>query len=335
MIKNLRFDKYLTLKFPNYSRAFLKSQIKSGDVLVNGKAKKPSYVLKENDRVEINIKEKAATRLGPNQAIRLNVIYEDKNIVAIDKPAGISTHPAKPDETNTIANALLAYYPDIKEVGDEPNLRLGIVHRLDKDTSGILLIAKNNQAFEWLKKQFSQRKVVKRYLALTAGKMKEQQGVISKPVSRTQGTIKRTTAPILGVKEAITYYKVIQYFSCHPELVSGSHKMPKQASPERGRRVRHEENAFTFIEAEPKTGRTHQIRVHLASIGHPLAGDKLYGFKNQICPAGLKRHFLHASYLKISLPDGKMVELYSKLPEDLRLVLADLNSKNQLKKINL
>jgi 23S rRNA pseudouridine1911/1915/1917 synthase len=279
--------------------------------------------------VEINIAKERALQLEPNLSIKLNIIHEDENVIAIDKPAGISTHPAKPNETNTIANALLAYYPDIKEVGDEPNLgpnlRPGIVHRLDKDTSGILIVAKNNQTFNWLKKQFAQRKVVKKYLALVAGEMKEQQGVISKPIGKTQGTIKRTTTPISGVKEAVTYYKVIQYFSCHPELVSGSHEIPEQASLKQSRRVRHNENAFTLIEAEPKTGRTHQIRVHLASIGHPLVGDKLYGFKNQICPTGLKRHFLHASYLKISLPNGKIVELKSELPKDLNDVLDDLS----------
>lgn len=319
-MSTLRLDKYLALKFPKYSRAFLKSQIKSGSILINGKIKKPSYILKDNDKVEVNIKKGTATQLGPNPSIKLNVIYEDKNVIAIDKPAGIATHPAKPTQTDTVANALLAYYPAIEEVGDpstssgqapstgastelsrmssgQANLRPGIVHRLDKDTSGILIVAKNNQTFNWLKKQFAQRKVVKKYLAMVTGKIKEQQGVISKPISKKRGTIKRTTAPISGTKEAVTYYRVIKIF-----------------------------DDYTLTEAEPKTGRTHQIRVHLASIGHPLAGDKLYGFKNQICPPGLKRHFLHASYLKISLPDGKMVELYSELPDDLGKVLNNLRN---------
>lgn len=295
-----RLDYFLKQKFPQHSRSFLKSQILAGNILVGGKIKKPSYILKENDKVEINIAKERALQLEPNLSIKLNIIHEDENVIAIDKPAGISTHPAKPNETNTIANALLAYYPDIKEVGDEPNLgpnlRPGIVHRLDKDTSGILIVAKNNQAFNWLKKQFAQRKVVKKYLALVAGEMKEQQGVISKPIGKTQGTIKRTTTPISGVKEAVTRFHAIKGF-----------------------------DGYTLIEAEPKTGRTHQIRVHLASIGHPLVGDKLYGFKNQICPTGLKRHFLHASYLKISLPNGKIVELKSELPKDLNDVLDDLS----------
>lgn len=293
-----RLDYFLKQKFPQYSRSFLKSQILKGDVLINGKIKKPSCVLKENDKVDVNIIAPEKVTMAPNHNIKLDVIYEDKNIIVIDKPAGISVHPAKPDQTDTIANALLAYCPAIKEVGDEPNLRPGIVHRLDKDTSGILIVAKNNHAFNWLKKQFAQRKVAKKYLALATGKMKEPQGVISKPVSKTQGTIKRTTAPISGAREAVTNFCTIKSF-----------------------------DGYTLIEAKPKTGRTHQIRVHLASIGHPLAGDKLYGFKNQACPAGLKRHFLHASYLKISLPDDKMVELYSELPKDLQAVINDLESR--------
>ncbi len=342
----MRLDKYLTLKFPNHSRAFLKSQIKSGNILVNGETKKPSYALKENDRVEINIKEKMATQLKQNLSIKLNIIYEDKNVIAIDKPAGISVHPAKTDQADTIANALLAYYPAIKEVGDpstdstgspqassgQANLRPGIVHRLDKDTSGILIIAKNNLAFDWLKKQFVQRKVVKKYLALVMGNIKKEKGVIAKPIGKTKDFRKRTTIPLKKQKGAITYYRIIKYFpSCHPERSEGSRRRDSSvAEPVLSASEvlpQNDKFAYTLVEAEPKTGRTHQIRVHLASIGHPLAGDKLYGFKNQICPLGLKRHFLHASYLKISLPDGKIVELYSKLPEDLNEILYQLKSQ--------
>jgi 23S rRNA pseudouridine1911/1915/1917 synthase len=301
-----RLDKYLVRQFPTFSRAFLKSQIKNGNVLVNGKIKKPSYILKDGDSVDIKISTLEQAALRPNPKIKLKIIYEDENVIAIDKPAGITTHPARPDQTDTIVNALLSYYPPIKNVGDDQNLRPGIVHRLDKDTSGILLVTKNQKTFDWLKKQFAQRKVVKKYLALVSGKMKEKEGVISKLVSQTKGTMKRTTTPVSGIKEALTRYRAIKEF-----------------------------DGYTLIEAEPKTGRTHQIRVHFASIGHPLAGDKLYGFKNQICPAGLKRQFLHASYLKISLPDGKMVELKSKLLEDLRLTLDNLERKSAQSGINL
>jgi 23S rRNA pseudouridine1911/1915/1917 synthase len=294
----IRLDKYLTEKFPQYSRAFLKSQIIAGNILVNGQIKKPAYILKETDEIKINIAPPENHKLLPNPSIKLHIIYEDEDIIAIDKPAGISVHPAKPDQNNTIANALLAYYPPIKTVGDEPDLRPGIVHRLDKETSGILVIAKNKEAFNWLKKQFAERKTIKKYTALALGKFKEKQGIISKPISKAKGTIKRTTAPISAVKNAVTRYQVMQEFK-----------------------------DYSLAEAEPKTGRTHQIRVHFASMGHPLAGDRLYGFKNQPQPPSLKRHFLHAFYLKFSLLDGKMIELHSELPEELKGVLNSLNTK--------
>jgi 23S rRNA pseudouridine1911/1915/1917 synthase len=291
----IRLDKYLTEKFPQYSRAFLKSQISAGNVLVNGQVKKPSYILKETDEIKINVVAPEEHKLQANPDIKLKIIYEDENIIAIDKPAGISVHPVNATQNDTIANAILAYYPAIKDVGDEPDLRPGIVHRLDKETSGILVIAKNKETFNWLKKQFAERKTIKKYTALALGKFKEKQGIISKPISKAKGTIKRTTAPLSAVKNAVTRYRVIQEFK-----------------------------DYSLVEAEPKTGRTHQIRVHFASLGHPLAEDKLYGFKNQIAIPSLERHFLHASYLKFSLLDGKMIELKSELPKDLAFVLNNL-----------
>ena len=295
--KNIRLDKYMTQEFPQYSRAFLKSQIKQGNVLVNGKIKKPSYALKKNDKIEIKIATPKRPILKPNNDIKLSIVYEDSDIIVIDKPAGIATHPARQECYNTIANALLAHYPPIKDVGDMPEFRPGIVHRLDKDTSGLMVVAKNYETFAWLKKQFQERKVVKKYLALVAGKIKKDKGIISKAISRAKGSIKRTTTPQAVTREAVTYYKAIERFL-----------------------------GYTLIEAKPKTGRTHQIRVHLASIGHPIAGDKLYGFKRQSPLAGLKRQFLHASYLKFILPDGKMVEFMSELPRDLKDAIKNLKS---------
>jgi len=306
IIKRFRLDKYLIKKFPNYSRAFLKLQIKQGNVLVNGQIKKPSYILKENDKVETSIKEPEKSVLRPNPDIKLKIIYEDENIIAINKPACISVHPtAGKKQNDTIANAILSYYPAIANVGDpstssgQADLRPGIVHRLDKETSGIMVVAKNQKTFDWLKKQFAERKVEKKYTALVCGKIKNEQGIISKPIGKTKDFRKRTTAPVKEQKEAVTHYKTLRHY-----------------------------NNFTLLELQPKTGRTHQIRVHLASIGHPVAGDKLYGFKNQKMPPNLKRQFLHASHLKFSLPSGKIVELKSELPEDLRKTLEMLNTAN-------
>jgi 23S rRNA pseudouridine1911/1915/1917 synthase len=324
----VRLDKYLTEKFPQYSRAFLKSQILAGNILINNKIKKPSYILKETDEIKINIIAPEKHKLQANPDIKLKIIYEDKNIIAIDKPAGISVHPATAGQNDTIANAILAYCPAIKDVGDEPNLRPGIVHRLDKETSGILVIAKNKETFDWLKKQFAERKIIKRYTALALGKFKEKQGVISKPIGRAKDFRKRTTTTIKEQKEAVTYYKNLKHYSSSstPLRPNGHLAAPvgvESLRASEGRKIRE----YSLVEAEPKTGRTHQIRVHFASLGHPLAGDKLYGFKNQIAIPSLKRHFLHASYLKFSLLDGKMIELKSELPKDLEDVLANLNTK--------
>ncbi len=297
---NIRLDKFLSQKLPTHSRSFLKSQIKASNVLVNGKTAKPSYILKEGDEIELEIVEPKQAVLEPNANIELNIIYEDKNIIAIDKPAGLAVHPTRKHEQNTLVNALLAYYPPLKDVGDEIALRPGIVHRLDKDTSGLMIIAKNNEAFNWLKKQFAERKVEKKYSALVIGKLKDKQGIISKALSRAKGSIKWAVVPRSDVKEATTFYKAIKEF-----------------------------NDYTLLEAQPKTGRTHQIRVHLASIGHPIAGDKLYCFKRQSLPEGLKRQFLHASYLKLSLLDGKILELRSEPPGELTEILKRLTESDK------
>ena len=200
------------------------------------------------------------------------IIYEDEDLSVIDKPAGL--------------------------VVDNIERR---VHRLDKDTSGILLVAKNDKALEFLQKQFKERKIKKKYLALVAGNLKKGEGVIETLIGRSPGDRRKQKVYLSGEpnsqekRKAITEYKVLQRF----------------------------EN-YDLIEVEPRTGRKHQIRTHLAYLGHPIAGDKLYGFKGQICPEGLKRHFLHASYLKIKLPDGETKEFKSELPDDLKLCLINL-----------
>jgi len=237
--------------------------------------------------------------LNSNPSIELNIIYQDKDIIVIDKSAGLTVHPINPEQNDTLINGLIAYYPEIKNVGDpstssgQVNLRPGIVHRLDKDTSGLMVVAKNNSAFKCLKKQFQQRKVVKKYLALVVGKVKDKKGTITKAISRDKKNNKKRSALLdEKSKNAWTEYKILKNFK-----------------------------DYTILEVSPKTGRTHQIRVHLTSIGHPLAGDKQYKFKRQPCPVNLKRQFLHAYYLKFQLPDGKIIEFKSELPKDLSAVL--------------
>jgi len=202
----------------------------------------------------------------------MRVIYEDENLQVLDKPAGI-------------------------DVDDIPRR----VHRLDKDTSGILLIAKNDKTLEFFQKQFKERRIKKKYLCLVIGNLKNKEGEIKtllgrSPKDRRKQKVFLFGEPgVLGKREAITKYKVLERFK-----------------------------NYDLIEVEPKTGRKHQIRAHFSYLGHPIAGDKLYGFKNQPCPEGLNRQFLHASYLKIKLPDGQEREFKSDLPEDLKLCLINL-----------
>jgi len=211
--------------------------------------------------------------------MKIPIIYENNDIIVVDKPANLLVHPVK-DEKNT----LIDYFPKTK-----------LVHRLDKDTSGLLLLAKNEKTYNWLKNQFKNRKIKKKYLALVVGKLKDKKGIITKTISRSRkrgGS--QTTAPIGKRKQAITRYKILKEFP-----------------------------NYTFLEVVPETGRTHQIRVHLASIGHPIVGDEKYKFKRQKTLEGLKRQFLHASYLQFRM-SNKIMKFELKLPNDLKLVLENL-----------
>lgn len=229
----------------------------------------------------------------------MKIVFENNDILVIDKPAGLIVHPVNKSPKNTLVEQILSYCPKIKDVGDD-SLRPGIVHRLDKDTSGLMVVAKNNQAFRYLKKQFASRKVIKKYLALVIGQVKDKKGTITKAISLSKKDHKKRSALLdEKAKQAWTEYKVLKRFK-----------------------------AYTLLEVIPKTGRTHQIRVHLASIGHPIVGDKQYKFKRQPRLAGLKRQFLHAAYLKLKLPNGKLIKFKSELPQDLWTNLTCLIKNN-------
>ncbi|MAF20863.1 MAG: RNA pseudouridine synthase [Parcubacteria group bacterium] len=224
------------------------------------------------------------------------IIYQDNDIIIINKPAGLTIHPTKPEQNNTLVDQLIKHYPAIKKIGDDP-LRPGIVHRLDKDTSGLIIIAKSNKAFNYLKKQFQARKVIKKYMALVHGKVKDNQGTITKSISFSKKDYKKRSALLdEKSKSAWTEYKIVKRF-----------------------------DNYTLLEVYLKTGRTHQIRIHLKSIGHPIVGDKQYKFKRQKTPQGLSRQFLHAQYLKFRKSDGKIAEFKSELPEDLKNILLKIN----------
>src|SRR3989344_54758 len=221
--------------------------------------------------------------------MKISIVYEDKNLLALNKPAGLITHPKNISDTqDSVTGWLIEKFPDIKNIG-EPFIasgsevsRAGVVHRLDKDTSGLLIVAKNNEAFFYLKNLFQERKIRKYYLALVNGRPKEPKEIISAPLGRIG--LKRTTKIIgdklIDKKEAETEYQTVKNYK-----------------------------NYTLLEVVPKTGRTHQIRVHLNSIGTPVSGDSIYGFKRVRSPSGLTRLFLHAYKLEFTAPDGKKLTL--------------------------
>src|SRR3989344_4428568 len=257
----------------------------------------------------------------------IKVIYEDENILVVDKPTGIVVFPEGSIAEKTLIDFLLEKFPSLKKAGHPP--RYGIVHRLDKDTSGILLVAKNNKSLEFLQKKFQEKNVLKKYIALLVGDLKLGQGKIETLIGRSPRDRKKQKifsfmdpeAKKEGVRNAVTEYRVLarlrQGFGLRPTKSPSADEVGGQ------------EKFFTFVEATPRTGRKHQLRCHFSYLGHPIAGDKLYGFKKQSAPEKLNRHFLHATYLSVELPDGKIREFNSYLPEDLKEVLKRLKLKGK------
>lgn len=272
------------------TRGEIKKQIRDGNILINKKTTKPSYVLKVGDQIEINF-EKKDNKVIPNEKTDFKILYQDKNIIVIDKPAGLQVHPSTKDEKNTLINGLLYKFPEIENVGEDPT-RPGIVHRLDRETSGVMVAAKNQKTFLELKKKFQKREIQKTYWAVVLGNFgeDEKKGIIEKPLAKAKNYKKQVIAggkTTTKVRPAITQYEVLQEF---PE--------------------------YSLVEAQPKTGRTHQIRVHLFSIGHPVLGDSLYKAKKmKISLVAPSRHLLHAKKLEFEL-FGKKYAFESDLPSD-------------------
>lgn len=232
--------------------------------------------------------------------MELRIIYKDKNFIALDKPAGLLVHPTANSKEPTLVDWLLRQYPGIKKVGDPD--RPGIVHRLDRDTSGIMLVAKNQKYFEYLKNLFQARAIKKTYRVLVRGRVMPKKGIIEKEIKIKSGTVKRTVFKGRSEKAAVTEYKLLKQFTL--SLSNG------------------QSADFTWLEVKPLTGRTHQIRVHLASIGHPVVGDKVYGPKkpNLVLP-GTSRQVLHSYSLEFSPAPGKRIKLAANLPEDIKSTL--------------
>jgi len=244
---------------------------------------------------------------------KIKTIYEDENLLVIDKFPGIIVFPEneRDKKKETLIDLLLKEFPSLKNVGDPP--RYGIIHRLDKDTSGVLLVAKNNQSLEFFQNQFflssrnsysegkEKEGLIKRYLALVIGRLKENEGKIETLMGRSPNDPRKQKVYLpcdpdsKNKRKAITCFKVLKNFE-----------------------------KYSLIEVTIKTGRKHQIRTHLSYLGHPIAGDKIYGFKSQPIPKMLKRQFLHSGYLKIRMPDGEKKEFFSELPQDLKKVLESI-----------
>lgn len=292
-----RLDKFLTSKLPEMSRSRIQGLIKDGFISVNGiQAAKAGLDLNSGDRVQVLIPPPQPTALQP-EPIPLQIIFENKNLMVINKPAGMVVHPAAGHATGTLVQAALAHSPDLEGVGGE--LRPGVVHRLDKETSGLIVMAKNDRTHRWLQEQFRLRKVKKVYLALADGQPPTPQGRIEAPIGRDLHNRKKmAVVPLQKGREAVTEYFVKESFPSH-----------------------------TLFEAHPLTGRTHQIRLHLAFIGCPIVGDRVYGRKKQSLE--IKRHFLHAQYLTITLPGEKEPRTFeAPLPPELEAVLDELRKKH-------
>jgi 23S rRNA pseudouridine1911/1915/1917 synthase len=281
---NVRLDKYLAQALSEFSRAQLQRLIEQGYVLINGQRTKASQRLTSSDRITVELPPSPDRPLP--EPIPLAVVYEDQDLMIIDKPAGLTVHPAPGHPSHTLVNAILAHFPGLTMSNDA--MRPGIVHRLDKDTSGLIVIAKDDLAREYLAAQFRRRTVTKGYLVLVRGRLSPEEGIIEAPIGRDPHHRRRMAVMESG-KQATTQYQVREYLS-----------------------------RYTLVEVSPITGRTHQIRIHLSAIGYPVVGDPTYGVRS----AHLRRQFVHAYRLGFRLPSTKQYqEFVSPLSADLEQAL--------------
>jgi 23S rRNA pseudouridine1911/1915/1917 synthase len=282
-----RLDHYLQEKLPQYSRSRLQNWIKDGLVRVNGAAPKASLVLRGSESIEVTPGELPPLNAAPED-LPLDILYEDDAVIAINKPAGVVVHAGAGNHSGTLVNRLVHHFASLSKIGGD--FRPGIVHRIDKGTSGVLLVARTDAAHQSLATQFSGRTVEKTYLALVQGSVRAESGRISTPIERDPLRRLRMTTKTGSGRAALTEYRVRQRFE-----------------------------KYTFLEVRIHTGRTHQIRVHLASIGHPVAGDRLYGGQ------AAARIFLHAWRIAFTSPDtGERIAVEAPLPSDLTAWLASL-----------
>jgi 23S rRNA pseudouridine1911/1915/1917 synthase len=294
-----RLDRFLGERVPGLSRSAAQRLVEQGMVTVNQAVSKASYKLRVGDAVAIRLVREETAQPAP-EPIRLDIVYEDQALLVVDKPAGMVVHPAPGHTGGTLVNALLAHCPEL--AGGEEG-RPGIVHRLDRETSGLIVVAKDEGARRALQRQFQERQVLKTYLALVHGHLQPAWGRIEAPLGRDPAHRQRI-AVLEGGRPAVTEYRVMEHLE-QPGLSAG---------------------LLTLLQALPLTGRTHQIRVHLASIGHPVVGDTIYGRRRG--SLSLARHFLHAWRLGFDHPiTGQRLAFEAPLPPDLEAVLVLLRSR--------
>ncbi len=287
-----RLDRYVADNLPTLSRGTVQGLIDSGHVRVDGIQRKPKFRMTPGEVVTITIPPPQIDEILPDP-IPLSIIYEDSDIIVVDKPAGMVVHPAPGHPRGTLANALVAYVPDISVGG---SLRPGIVHRLDKDTSGLIVAAKTDLGRNTLVRQWEERTVVKTYLTLVSGVVEDDEATIDAPIGRDPKNRQRM-AVIRSGRPAVTHFRVVERFS-----------------------------SASLLEVSIETGRTHQIRVHLAFIGHPVVGDRVYGRAHPI-DAYVHRQFLHASGLGFRLTNDSQVRFSAPLPQDLERALDELRAQ--------
>ncbi|WP_270448560.1 RluA family pseudouridine synthase [Lactobacillus delbrueckii] len=287
-----RLDKYLAEEMTDLSRSRIKELVQAGEVLLNGKKSKVSYKVQKGDLIQVTVLPLEPLKLEAEN-IPLDIVYEDEDVIVVNKPQGMVVHPAAGHPSHTLVNALLYHTRDL---ADSPEgFRPGIVHRIDKDTSGLLMVAKNAAARESLEKQLAAKSNKRQYLAIVHGNFAEEEGTIDAPIGRNPKDRKQMAVVEKG-KSAVTHFKVLEQYQ-----------------------------GYSLVECQLETGRTHQIRVHMAYIGHPLAGDPLYGPRKTLPGHG---QFLHAKTLGFEQPStGEWLEFSVQPPEIFQQTVADLRKK--------